>query len=294
MLSSPEPAVLSRFFSPSVIRDFAAKSKSSLYARLLRQAGFSGDSFLKGAVGDSFDQAFRLIMRPGLRDEYVYRSALANKILLGRHSLNTATMLNELRVGYCKADVVILNGTSTVYEIKSERDSLARLERQLLAYRQVFANLYVVVGERHFQEVLREAPPEVGVLQLTNRQTLSVVRKATESLEYFDSLKVLDVLRSGEAVAILRRLGVDVPKVSNMRRHAMLESYFVDLDPHVLHREMVVVLKETRSQAVLSGFLDKLPVSLRALGLAIKPNVREQERILTAIQTPIDEALAWN
>lgn len=47
-------------------------------------------------------------------------NVIANKILLGKHSLNTSHMLSEFRVGYNKADVVIINGTSSVYEIKSE------------------------------------------------------------------------------------------------------------------------------------------------------------------------------
>jgi hypothetical protein len=85
-----------------------------------------------------FDAAFQLLKRQGCRDEYVYKAALVQKILLGRHSLQTASMLNEFRVGGCKADLAILNGTATVYEVKSERDSLARLQRQIAAYTTVF------------------------------------------------------------------------------------------------------------------------------------------------------------
>lgn len=68
-------------------------------------------------VGDALDSAFDVLKTAGLRDEYVYRAAITHKILLGTHSLNTACMLNEFRVGVCKADVAILNGTATVYEI---------------------------------------------------------------------------------------------------------------------------------------------------------------------------------
>jgi len=81
-----------------------------------------------------FERAFSLLEREGYRHEYVYKAALTQKIFLGRHSLQTASMLSEFRVGQCKADLVILNGTSTVYEVKSERDSLDRLERQVAAW----------------------------------------------------------------------------------------------------------------------------------------------------------------
>lgn len=72
-------------------------------------------------VGDVFDQAFEILKVAGQRDEYIYRAAISQKILMGTHSLRTASMLNEFRAGSSKADLVILNGTATVYEIKSER-----------------------------------------------------------------------------------------------------------------------------------------------------------------------------
>ncbi|MEI9986083.1 MAG: sce7726 family protein [Aliidongia sp.] len=64
---------------------------------------------------------------PGCATNIFIAPSVTQKILMGKHSLRTASMLNEFRAGSCKADLVILNGTATVYEIKSERDSLTRL-----------------------------------------------------------------------------------------------------------------------------------------------------------------------
>lgn len=92
--------------------------------------------------------------REGYRHEYIYKAAPTHKILLGKHSLHSASVINEFRVGECKADVAILNGTATVYEVKSERDSLAWLERQIRANATVFAKVYVIASESHIQAVL--------------------------------------------------------------------------------------------------------------------------------------------
>ena len=80
-------------------------------------------------IRDLFDSIFDRLTSKDYRHEFIYKSVIAHKILLGRHSLNTAVLLNEFRVGDCKADVVVINGTSNVYEIKSERDSLCRLKK---------------------------------------------------------------------------------------------------------------------------------------------------------------------
>ena len=108
-----------------------------------------------------FDAAFATLRQSGLRNEYVYKAALTHRVLMDKHSLRTACMLSEFRVGECKADIAILNGTTTVFEIKSERDLLMRFERQIDAYRRVFASVYVIAGENHVEAVLRAAPLDV-------------------------------------------------------------------------------------------------------------------------------------
>jgi len=103
-------AATTRLFSSAVFQQLAKKGKSPIFARLVREIGrerFSEAS----SVSDVFDSAFNAIDTPGSRDEYIYKSAIAKKILLGRHSLRTAAMLTEVRVEGNKADVVVLNGS---------------------------------------------------------------------------------------------------------------------------------------------------------------------------------------
>ena len=153
-MTSEQLAAISRLFSSSLIREMARTGKSPLFARLASQSLSLTSVSMASKVCKFFDAAFSLLKREGYRDEYIYKAALTHNILLGKHNLNTASMLTEFRVGECKADVAILNGTATVYEIKSERDSLTRLERQVAAYSKVFAKVYVIAAESHTDAVL--------------------------------------------------------------------------------------------------------------------------------------------
>src|SRR3546814_11853290 len=99
---------------------------------------------------------------------------------MGTHSLRTASMLNEFRAGSCKADLVILNGTATVYEIKSERDSLARLANQIENYKRVFAKVNVIASEGHVEGVLTTVPDDVGVMCLSKRYRITNIREAVD------------------------------------------------------------------------------------------------------------------
>jgi hypothetical protein len=244
-------------------------------------------------VGSAFDDAFDLLKESGRRDEYVYRSAITHKIVLGRHSLRTAVVLSEARAGLRKADVVVLNGTSTAYEIKSERDSLSRLRNQLDSYRKVFAAVNVVASEVHLNDVLSAAPADVGVLVLSRRFTLQTEREAVNDPNRISPLMVLDTLRAPEAISILKSLEIEVPQVPNTQLRTELQLLFADLEPALVHDQMVSALKRSRSQSTMLDFVQSVPASLRALALSIRIATANRARIAEAVNTPLNVALAW-
>lgn len=294
MAHSPSQlAALSRLFSAAVFREMAVKGRSATFARLIGQTGLLDGTFSGLTVGEAFDAAFTRLRRAGARDEYVYRSALTHNVLLGRHSLNTAAMLTEFRAGACKADLVILNGTATVYEIKSERDSLARLENQIRHYRRVFAKIYVIAGEAHVQDVLDAAPAEVGVLSLVRWDRISTVREAVETVEDVCPVTIFESLRTAEACKILKALGVEAPDVPNTQLHGALRAKFETLDPASVHRQMVSTLKRTRNLAPLNALVDRLPTSLQPAALSIQVRRADHDRLVKAVSTPFEEALTW-
>jgi len=289
----PELAALTRMFSAAVIRELGRNGRSALFARLLAQSGVAPQMPREATVGDVFDRAFRLLRSLGNRDEYVYRSAITQKILLGQHNLRTASMLSEARVGVCKADVVVLNGTATAYEIKSERDSLARLTNQVTAYSEAFAAVNVVTSPSHVRQVLRQIPGWVGVLVLSEKYTLQVERPAVVDAARTDPLAVLDLMRVDEAHRVLRSLDIAPPNVPNTQMRGALRDMFSPLDPALVHTQMVTTLKITRSQSEASDFIKTVPMSLRAALLSVKMNGASERKLMDATSLPISAAFAW-
>ncbi|MDG2532210.1 sce7726 family protein [Sphingomonas sp. HITSZ_GF] len=292
-LSSCSLSATSRLFSSSVFREMAEKGRSALFARLIKKTPLIENLDAIDRVGDAFDAALNILRRGNQRDEYVYKAALTRNILLGKHSLRTASMLREFRVGKCKADLAILNGTATVYEIKSERDSLSRLETQIAAYMQVFAKVFVIAGENHIDAVLDRTPQEIGVMCLSKRHNISTLRDATDCPERVSPLMILGSVRADEAKLILQRLGVEVPQVPNTLLRAELRLAFEKLEPALAHRAMVDVLKRTRDLLPLEELLQNLPSSLQAAVCSVPLKRRDHERLVRTVNTPILEALSW-
>lgn len=288
-----ELAAIGRFFSAAVVREMARWGRSPLLARLAKESSLPRVLDEMQPVRCLFDAAFSILKQSRFRDEYVYKAALTHNVLLGRHSLRTAVMLTEFRVGGNKADVAILNGTSTVYEIKSERDSLKRLQGQVTAYRDVFANVNVICGENHLNAVLVEVPADVGLLVLTDDFRITTVRKALNAPERVNPVAIFESLQLVEVKEILRQVGLTPACRPNTQLHRALREQFERLDPTDVHSAMVRVLRKTRSLLPLAPLLQSLPRSLQAAACSTVLRQGEPARLLQAIGTPLHQALAW-
>jgi hypothetical protein len=282
-----------RLFSSSVIREMARKGRSPLFARLARESNLLGLSSQE-QVSSLFEAAFSLLKREGFRHEYIYKAALTHKILLGTYSLQTASMLTEFRVRECKADLVILNGTATVYEVKSERDSLTRLERQISAYLDVFAQVYVIAPETHLCAVKAAVPREVGIMSLTSRYQISTLRESVCRPSRTSAAAIFDSIRTDEARTILRMQGVTIPDVPNTELSSFLRKLFSKLDGRTAHAGMVAVLKKTRNLLPLSELVFQMPRSLQPAALSVPMRKRDHERLISAVNTRLEDAVLWS
>ena len=285
----------SRLFSTAVINDLARKGTSSLFARLAKESlPLLSNICYKSPISDLFESAYLLLRRKNYRHEYVYKAAITHKILLGKHSLNTATMVNEFRVGKNKADAVIFNGTTTVYEIKSERDSLSRLANQIASYKKVFKRINVISGYNHADTIRKSIPKNVGIIVLSDRFQMTTLREAEDCIDELEPKAIFNSLRLREAEKILLKYGFKIPELPNTKMHPALGEMFSTLSPIEAHDGMVDIIRKTRSSIALNELLKFLPHSLQPVILNSRIRKKDHSRFLEAINTPISEALTWN
>lgn len=99
-----------------------------------------------------------------------------------------------------RADIFAVNGDISIYEIKTERDTLDRLESQLEMYRHVANRVSVVVAEK-FSSKIDTLPEDIGVYLITGK-SIKKIRKAksipitTEAyLQYWWRLELKEIFR---------------------------------------------------------------------------------------------------
>lgn len=282
--------LLARCLTGPVLRHLHERGHSEFLAEVFRRARveehLGSRTSLLAAIQAIFD-----LVRVRYRSDYVYRTAIANKIFLGRHSPATTTLLSELRVWRSRADLVMLNGTSTVYEIKTELDNFDRLAPQIEAYAKMFDQIYVVSNASQLPTLCNVLPAFVGVLSLSDSFTLQVVREGASNAANIDVRTVLDALRRSEVVDLTRRICGHVPQVSGVQLIGECTRLLLAQNsPCRVHDEMVGVLKKRR--AFTREDFHHVPRELVPAYMDSGVRAREWPRVTDfLIHTPITEAV---
>lgn len=246
--------------------------KKQLY-RLLKDTGYTDLLDHKINTAELLNNIYELLLS-NYRCEYVYKNAIANHLLSERHSQAGTKLLTEFRAGKAKADVVILNGTSNAYEIKTELDSLYRLESQISSYRKLFDRIYVVTNPRDLRKISCVIDDDIGILCLSELRSLETVREATSNERNVDPSAIFDSLRKGEYCSIVNEIYGCLPAVSNAHIYSECKQLISCLQPEVVHKSMIRQLKKRGECNFVIDFLSLIPKPLRLL--CIKNNLSAQ------------------
>ena len=137
------------------------------------------------------------------------RAALRARLRKEREKEPEAVVIEELGLcrGQARLDVALVNGLLHGYEIKSDRDSLRRLHRQVDIYGKVLDRATLVVGDRFLTAALGIVPRWWGVshAQVTQDQIkLRTVRRPRRN-RHRDPRFLVEMLWSQHAMEILEQ-----------------------------------------------------------------------------------------
>lgn len=178
------------------------------------------------------------------RNEYFYKNTLLNKLLLGRHSLNTTTALSEIPINKSKADFILINGKAVVYEIKTGLDTFDRLDSQINDYYKAFNHVCVVTCESNYakaSEILKDT--NVGICILTDRNTISTRKKPIEDNEYLDYSTIFKILRKSEFENILLSHYGELPVTTQVNYYKECLKLFSSININTVYKYFLNELK---------------------------------------------------
>ena len=102
----------------------------------------------------------------------------------------------EVRALSSRLDLLKINGVTTAFEIKSEFDSLEKLEKQSKDYLALFEYNYLVLAEKHLDRALKVLPNDFGIYFVKNKK-LKRIRPSRRN-KTIDPKSQLSILTSKE------------------------------------------------------------------------------------------------
>lgn len=288
-MSYSELRRLAATFSPAVFKALARNEVGNAARRVAQLLNPNeSDSTL---LADAFERAHARLVA-AYPSEYSFKNQIVSKLILGKHSPSTASALLEQPMGSSIADVLVLNGTSTVYEVKTDLDSFARLPMQLMDYNRHAEYVYVVVSEQRALQAEKLVPEPTGILALRRSGALSTVRPALSNLPNLLHEDLFRLLRTAEAKSLIYRLaGYQSTAASGHLRDEVFQ-YFGALSSTQAHAAVVEELKGRGESARRLLANAAFPSSLRALAYGTELSSIGTTRLEQRLYSPVKAVLS--
>lgn len=252
---------LSRLFTKRAISDLINNENREIY-----------DTIISRYIGKVDDVNNRQIieyiykyMATNYRNEYFYQNTLLNKLLLGRHSINTTTALSQVPIENSKADFILINGKAVVYEIKTELDTFDRLETQLNDYYKAFNHVCVVTCESNYNklyDILKDS--KVGIYVLTKKNTIQFKKDPEQDNTKITHDALFKILRKHEYEAIILNYFGELPKTTQVFHYEECLKIFKQIPLEIAYAEFLVELKKRNSIKEKDEFY-KVPYELKSI-----------------------------
>ncbi|UQZ30232.1 sce7726 family protein [Clavibacter michiganensis] len=284
-LASNRYSALSAVYSSATYRDLASESPSLALSRLARAAS-EWDAGEEKTLGDFLNFGLSILSKH-YRNEYVFKNNIISKLVWGRHKPTTSSALLEFASGDSFADVLILNGSSTVYEIKTDLDSFHRLSSQVQDYKSRFEYVYLVVSSRKALIASEHLPDGAGLIAMHSSGRLQVMIPAPSNKFRLDAGHMFRSLRQGDIEFILSKCGILPVSSDPVEQWHARKIAFEALNPLEVHEHMVTLLRHrgqsAGSLATRSGF----PRAALALAYGSRLSGSAQVRLLQRLALPL-------
>lgn len=254
--------ILNRLFTQNLFFDAVNGKGNSTYGTIMQR--FTNDSDGK-SNGELISEVYSF-MSKSYRNEYFYQNTLLNKLLLGKHSINTTTALTQIPINKSKADFILINGKAVVYEIKTELDTFERLDSQIRDYFKAFTYVCLVTSEWQYEralELLNGTP--VGIYVLTAQNTISskLRKEPEEDCSQLSHTTIFKTLHKAEFESILMQRYGYLPRTSQAFYYGECLNWFSRI-PIIDAYKMYLKQLKRRNIIEINAF-DEVPYELRSL-----------------------------
>lgn len=278
------------------MRSYSSIFSSTYFSNLLKNNDYSFindkiECYDKVKVGNSiytYNDYIKFIykeLKKQYRNEYIYKNTFINELILKKYGLIDTNVINEFRVGNSVADLVMFNGTSKAFEIKTELDSNKRLKAQLSDYRKLFKQSYIVTHE-NLLDKYDKGDDDIGLIVLKQTSRSLKMEKIRDAKINDDICPktLMRVVRTNEYKNIVKEYYGFLPVMNSFNMFSICEKLIYEIPKDVLNNLFINELKKRKTNTSKIKLYQK---ELKQLGLAMSLNDAKYSELVSALNEPI-------
>ncbi len=224
------------------------------------------------------------ILENNYQNEYILKNSFLNDWLIKEFGESKSQIFNEFKVGNAIADLVMFNGVSKVFEIKTEMDSDKRLNNQLEQYCKVFNQVYLIIPLSKLKLYLKY-DKNVGIITFDNneRERFYLKRKATNNIA-IDPKTLMHVFHTKEYKEVVLNYYDTVPKMTSFSQFSICSDLIKNIPNNRLNELFIDQMKKRGDINILSKRHHK---EFNQLSLALKMNSKNHKQFFSILKSPL-------
>lgn len=260
---------------------------SKHFQSVLSDKNISLPATYKSVISDLYQE-----LKLNHRNEYFYKNELLNSLLIQNGKISFCSALTELPVADSKTDMIFIdeNNVGTVYEIKTELDTLNRLESQIQDYYKAFPYVYIVTSSNHLHQLEQVLEgTNVGIIELTNDNEFVYRKEAAYNASSLSHDVLFRILRKKEFESIVIKYFGKLPDVSDFVYYGICLELLENLDIVLFQKEVMSCLKKRNLIRDVESFTDNVPYELSLYGYFSKKYRNKWDMLGDFLDTEITE-----
>lgn len=216
-------------------------------------------------------------------NEYVVKNEFLGQRIKKLLGTSKSVVFNEFRVGKAIADLVLFNGDSKVFEIKTILDQEYRLDSQLAEYKKIFNYVYIIVPN---EQLGRYGAYDSDIGIITYNQTLNVFKMQRESRRNLnmDVDVVMEVLHSKEYLEIIAN-NFELPdEINAFNQFEVSKKLISSLSADCLNEIFVETMKKRN---INNLFFNKINSEFNQICLSMNLKKEERDNMISNLRKTI-------
>ncbi len=224
------------------------------------------------------------VLAANYQNEYIFKNEFLNNWLIKELGETNSQIFSEFRVGNSIADLVMFNGCSKIFEIKTELDSDSRLTLQLQNYEKAFNQIFLIIPKSKLN-IYEKQDTSIGLITYDPKSevTFSVYRNAKLNFDIEPSA-IMSILHTNEYKSIVRKYYGFLPQMTSFNQYKVCSELIFEIPKSKLSKLFIDEMKKRSSSNALSSRYYK---EFNQLFLALRMNRDSKNKMIESLKTTI-------